>query len=321
MGLFHRYDPMDRVYIAPVEVQQEQPSEDQTGILFCDSKGLLTVGLIETSLMEALQHHIKKLCGTGKGAAAVCLEVAKGRSVSFTIEISAEEADALHKIHLSAREGFTRQTGRIPDTLKKYPQKIITAARNEYKKQQFSEISILWPTQEELVTGEIRMAQKPPERFLVAAEPWQEELIKGRTFDVTWSSSKDAPVYPAVILRKLPPNEQTRPGMQRVLALDAEGDICIFRVANEGMLQVEQDLETLKRAHNTGGVVVFSGAKSRTVMRAIGIRKSQEKALQMFVQECDRTGHSMKPVPMDVRAILAGVKEAVAGASLGENGS
>jgi hypothetical protein len=294
MGLFNHYNPLDRIYIAPIQLREELLPEEQTRVLFCDSKGVLTMPIVEKSLLEILQHNKKELQKAGKYGAAVCMEVAKGQSASFFVEISVEQAAALDSIMKSAFE-----IERVPNTLKKYVKQIITLAEKRRK--------------------ELKREYETP--LLIPATP---ELLKQimenplEPIDVTFLSSKTEHVDPAIILDRLPPNEQTRPGMQRVLILDAEGTLAIIRIPIEAIDEAEQDLENFMKAKNTSGVIILASNKKGVMMGPIEIRESQKKALDTVKQYYEETRHSMLTLPIDVQAVIAKAKMAILGPIISE---
>lgn len=283
MGLLTHHNPLDRIYICDVQFEDEQLSEGQTGVLFCDAKVNLTTAIIETALYETAQNCVKQLLHQGKGGAAVSVEIAPGQSATFAVEINNEQAKALGEIHRLAFE-----TGVIPDYLKKYPSEIIKLGESKRK--------------------ELKREYEQRQRgFAILATP---ELMKHL------AASPDAPIYlevatnkvdivePAIIVRRLPPNEQTRLGMQRVLILDYEGDFAIYRIPIEALDDAEKELERLITTTNTSGVIAFAKHSDGFALAWMDIRKPQKEELDMMIQQYEETGHSMKPMPLEVQAIL-----------------
>jgi len=291
MGLFTRYNPRDRIYISGLQYENEQLAEGQTGALFCDSKGNLTTSTIDISLLEIAQNYVTQLhYEGGKGAAVVCIEIAPGQSVTFAVEINAEQAEALTQIN---RYAFEIGDPVIPDRLKKYAAQIIKLADNKRK--------------------ELKKDYEQRSRLLVQATPQLLEHL---------ATSPDAPIHlelpstktdiidPSIFLRRLPANEQTRPDMQRVLALDNEGTLWIVRIATKVLDDAEKELEEWRKANNACGVIiiVFSRDRAKVTLHLMEIHESQKKALDIVRKHWEETGSSMIEIPLDVQAILVKAK-------------
>jgi len=127
------------------------------------------------------------------------------------------------------------------------------------------------------------------------------------------ASKVDAPIRyaepnAAIILKRLPPNEQTRPGMQRVLILDYRGIFCTVRIPVEALNDAERELEQYKKTLNPLGVIVFSTNEEGFLMGPMGITEAERKALDMVEQYFEATGCSMDAIPTDVISILARAK-------------
>lgn len=284
MGLFARYNPLDRIYICDVQYENEQLAEGQTGALFCDSRGNLTTSVVDTSHFEIAQDFVMQLLYEGKGAAIVCIEIAPGQSATFAVEINVEQAEALAQI-----QEFASETGDsvIPEHLRKYAAQIIKlggSRRKELKKEYDQRGRSLIPATPELLE---HLATNPD-------APIYLEL----------PSNKTDMVNPAIFLRRLPPNEQTRPGMQRVLLLDNEGTLWIVRIATKALDDAEKEFEEWRKANNACGVIVFSRDKAEFVLALMEIRESQKKALDIVEKHWEETGDSMIEIPLDVQAIL-----------------
>lgn len=283
MGLFTQYNPLDRIYICPVQYEHEQLREGLIRVLFCDSKGNLTTEIVETSTSEFVQDAITQLGQAGKAGAVLSMEVAPGQSATFVVEISAEQAEALAQI---TQFGFkTGTTGTMPNYLRKYPAQIIKLgeSRRQELKEEYERGTqgLVTPARSEL----------------------QEQL----------ASKFDAPILFAepdagIILKRLPANEQTRPGMKRVLILDYRGIFCTVRIPVEALNDAERELEQRKKTHNPLGVIVFSTNEEGFLMGPMEITEAEKEALDVVKQYFEATGCSMDAIPTDVMSILARAK-------------
>jgi len=276
-------NPNDRVALCRCGWEGEKLSEDYTRMLFCDSEGLVTTGLVETSLVEFQEHSLKALYQRGiRSMAIVYLEAGEGQSVSFCLEISDKEADGMGKIYSSVV-----QTGIVPDELKKYPRQVIKRAKKHqaYKNPSYTPF---------IPQGD------GSGRFSGLVGPMVPEDFKIKI-----------PVYPAIILEKLPSNEQTRPEMQRVLVLTAGGLPAIIKVPIEPVAAREEDLDQWRKATNGSGIVVVADTEIGIVAGFMEIRKSQEKALAMLKQQFKGKGYWDMPIPIDAQVLTFKAKDMV----------
>jgi len=282
MGLFARYNPPDRIVVCTVTSEHEQLPAERTEVLCCDSKGNLSTAICEISVLEIAHNAATQLLLEGKWAATLCMEIGSGQSATFAVEVSAEEAEALEQLEQSASE-----VGVTADYLKKYTARIIKLGESRRK--------------------QLRREYEQRSRLVISATPQLLEHL---------ATTHDAPIYlelpsnkydmadPAIILRRLPPSEQTRPGMQRILMLDYEGTLCITRIPVEAIDDAEREFEQWRNANNLFGVIVFWRTGDGFMMCPMEIRESQEKAIGTVEQHWEQTGHSMTDIPLDVQAIL-----------------
>jgi hypothetical protein len=282
MGLFARYNALDRIIVCTVGSEHEQLPAERTQVLCCDSKGNLSTAIYEISVLEIAQNAVTQLLLGGKWAATLSMEIAPGQSATFAVEVSAEEAEALGQVEQSAFE-----VGVIPDYLKKYTAQIIKLGESRRK--------------------ELREEYEQRSRLLVLATP---ELVEH------WANSSDGFIHievpsnksdiaePAIVVRRLPANEQTRPDMQRVLMLDYEGTLAIVRIPIEAIDDAEREFQQWRNENNAFGVIVLRTTEDGLMMGPMEIRESQKKALGIVERHWEETGCSMRDMPTDVQAIL-----------------
>ena len=296
MGLFSRYNPGDRIYISALEYENERPPEGKVQVLFCDSKGNLTTSTIDISIFEIAQNSIVQLSYEGKGGAALMEEIAPGQSVTFAVEINAEQAEALEQLKESAFE-----TGTVPHHLEKYPQQIIKQGENTRK--------------------ELERRYKRGERLLIPLTPDLVEHLMSNPdtpVHVEFHSGKADMANPFIFLRKLPPNEQTQVGMQRTLVLDYEGTLGIVRIPTDVLNDAENEFEHWRNESNEFGVIVFWTRNDGISMGGgpMQVRESQKKALDAIEAHWEKTQSSPMEIPLDVQAMLVKAKTLMFSGSL-----
>lgn len=301
MGLFSRYNPRDRIYISALEYDNEQPPEGKAQVLFCDSKGNLTTSIIDISILEIAQNALVQLSYEGKGGAALMEEIAPGQSVTFAVEINAEQAEALEQLKESAFE-----TGTVPDHLKQYPQQIVKQGENTRK--------------------ELERRYKLGENLLIPITPDLVEYLMSNPdtpVHLEFHNGKADMVNPFIFLRRLPPNEQTRAGMQRTLVLDYEGHLCIVRIPMDVVNDAENEFEQWRNENNEFGVIVFWTHTDGATMSGghMQVRRSQKKALDAIEEYWEETESSPVEIPLDVQAMLVKAKTFMLSGSLDNTSS
>ena len=300
----------DLIYISGLKINDDQLSnkllnEEQTGFLFCDANANLIWSVIEKSLEEIAYNCALQLIQKGKGAAVLQMVITPGQSATFAVEIDDEQANVLAEI-----KRFAFETGVIPDYLRKYAAEIIELGE-KHRQEMTREYEL--GTQDTVLTTpeEIKRAYERGRRdFAVLGTPETFELLKRSAtypdggIPLEELIGKVDIVEPAIILKKLPPNEQTRPGMQRVLMLDYEGNFHIYRIPIEALDDAEYKLENLKTELNTYGVISFAKHKEGFKLGRVDIRKSQKEALDTIISHFEQGECSSKPLPIDIQAIL-----------------
>ena len=300
-------NPKDRVYLTPVDQPEEPLTEDFTQILFCDSDGTLTTSPIETSLVELLEHSIKTLYRSGlKAVVAVCLEVAEGQSVSFCLKASKKEVATLGQIISS----LPSETGIVPDKLKKNPSQIIKRAKKLARSFQGRDFHPYLPEVD--ASGCVSFLIPNPPEWLIGSE-------------VSYSTADDIglapkiPVFPALVLEKLPPNQETRAEMQRVLVLTVSGLPAIIRVPIESIAEGERALDNFRKTGGASGVVVVTDTEIGVLAGFVETRKSQKKALAMLKQQFEEKEHWDTPISRDAQVLILKARD-VADTSLADAG-
>ncbi|MFC2046897.1 hypothetical protein ACFLTK_01280 [Chloroflexota bacterium] len=283
MRLFNRHNSNDVLYLTPIQVENDQLPADKIRVLYCDTKGNIGAAVIENSVYELAKGYVEELERAHKNCVTLSMEIAPGESVPFAVEISSEQAYALDNILEHALK-----SGRTPDILKKYPKEIIKLGEGKRE--------------------ELKHQHTRAEHYAISgATPEVLNRLSGYpedSIEVAIPIYKAAYRYPIVILKRLLPNEQTNPNMQRLLILDSDGDLAIIKVPLGIIDEAERAFEEWKKANNSDGCVIYSRYPDGFMMSHMEITGAQKKALDMIVQHFEETGHGEQPIPVDVQVIL-----------------
>ncbi len=93
---FVDYNPRDRIYLTEIQVPND-PYND-TNMLFCDAKGILSTGHTDDDTLRIIEATLSEYKKRNKYASVLCLEIENSQSVSFGVEIDYEEALSLNVI-------------------------------------------------------------------------------------------------------------------------------------------------------------------------------------------------------------------------------
>lgn len=288
MGLLGRHNLKDLVYLVPIQIGNEQLPENKIRMLHCDSKGNIRSAIIENSVYELARSYATQLERAHKNYATLSLEIAPGRSVPWTVEISPEQVWALEHIleHAIKR-------GEIPAILKKYPKKIIRIGRLKCEELNRDNERV----------GNFVFSGKTPE-VLQRLAYYSEDAIEAAV-----PIYKAQYRYPLIVLKRLPPNEKTSPEMQRLLTLDSDGDLAITRLPLEAIDEAERNLEEWKGINKAEGCIICSRHQDSFIISNLEISELQAKALDLIAQHFEETGYGQQPIPTDAQAVLARAKE------------
>jgi len=128
MGLLDSYNPRDRIYLSSLEDPEEPPAENKTRMLFCDARGQLTAGEIDTTTYQVMLERIEELSEKGSSCASICLDHGRGKKKSYILEIRPEQAQVLEKLLQAINEILE-----VPGDLIPFLEEIIKTCRSKTK--------------------------------------------------------------------------------------------------------------------------------------------------------------------------------------------
>jgi hypothetical protein len=266
----------------------EQLPENKIRMLYCDLKGNVRSTIIENSIYELAKSYANQLERAHKHYATISLEIAPGSSVPWAVEIKPEHVWALERIleHAIKR-------GEIPTILKKYPKEIIRMGRLQCEESS--------RRNERVATSDF--PAKTPE-VLQRLAYYSEDRIEAAI-----PIYKAQYRYPLIILKRLMPNEKITPEVQRLLALDGDGDLAIIRLPSEAVDEAERNLDIWRKINNSEGCLIYSRHQDSYAIGHLEISALQRKALDLMAQHFEETGYGQQPIPTDAQAVLAKAKE------------
>jgi hypothetical protein len=122
------YNPRDRIYLTPITVEND-PYGD-TNMLFCDGEDKLSTSHVDKSVIDFVHDILGGYRAKDKYCAVACLDVERGKSVTFGFEIDYEDALALDCIVAAARDGKI-VNAMVPETFRNHMRRIIRIAYSQ----------------------------------------------------------------------------------------------------------------------------------------------------------------------------------------------
>lgn len=287
MKLFRSYYPNNVLYLTPVKLGNEQLPEDKIRMLLYDTRGEVYASLVDKTSYECAKKHIRKMKRNHKNYATLGIEISRGKSLTFVVEISAEELWALERIQAHA---LKRRN--LPNVLKRYLQQIIKIGEAECK------VSV--------VKNETAASQESKPKVLENLPYYYEGDA-----EISVPIYKAEHRYPLIVLKRLTSNEYTPQDMERVLNLDSDGDLVVIRVPFEIVDKAQRDIEKWQSMGGQCGCVICSRGPEGLIMSYMAISKLQRVALDKIIKSFEETGFGTKPVSTVAQEILVKAKDEI----------
>ena len=278
-----RYGHNDVIYLVPIKMGDEQLTAAQVRMLCCDEKGNLVTAVIEASVYELAKSRAKELESSRKNYAILGLELAPGQTYPCAVTIDSEQVWALEHILEHALK-----RGLVPDILKKYIKQIIKLGEAKRK--------------------ELRAQHEPTD--IAAPSETTPEVLQRLAYGIEDTIEVSVPIYkakhryPLIVLKRLPPDEETKPEVQRILILDGDGDLAIIRVPVEMVDKTERGFEEWRLSSKQEGCIVYSQHADGLVISYLETSWFQRKALDLLTQRFEETGRGERPISKDAQEVL-----------------
>ncbi len=278
-----RFKHNDVIYLVPIKMGDEQLAEAQVRMLCCDKNGDLVTTVIEGSVYELAKSHAQELEDARKDYAILGLETTPGQLLPWAVTINSEQVWALEHILEHALK-----RGLIPDILKKYIKQIIKLGETKHK---------------ELRMQREQADNKYPSETTPAVLQRLAYVVED-TIEVSVPIYKAKHRYPLVALKRLLPDEDTKPETQRILILDSDGDLAIIRVPLEMIDRAERGFEEWRASRKSEGCIIYSQHPDGLVMTYLETSWFQRKALDLIAQRFEETGRGERPISKDAQEVL-----------------
>ena len=221
MKLINRRQPNDVLFLQPVRYTGERIRRGKVRMLYADASGKVYASIMSRSVYDMAVDNAARMKRSHRAFATVGLETIPGRFIPAAVEVDKNEAWAMQLILDHAIK-----SGKVPDILKKHIKPIIKrsegtreAVISENRKRRTS-------TQPKVTTKVLNRLPYYPEHDIEVSMP---------IYKAEYS-------YPLILLKRLAPDEQTPPDMQRLLVLDSDGDLAVIKVPTRLVRRIEIEL-------------------------------------------------------------------------------
>jgi hypothetical protein len=290
MGLFSRNKPNDVLFLMPVRLGGEKLPRSKIRMLYCDVAGKVYASIISRAVYELAADSAERMKSRHRPFAVLGLESSPGEFVPAAVEIDAGEVWALEHILEHALK-----SGRLPDILKKYLKPII-------KMGEASREEVLLEHKRNRRQARLETMPSVLGRLSYYAED---------DIEVSMPIYKAEHSYPLVVLKSLPPDEDTPDNMQRLLVLDSDGDLAVIKVPAKLMDSVEKGLKEHRRGNGGDVHIVISKQAEGLSINYMAVTKAQERALDTIARYYEETGSGKQPISAAATAVLTRARNSI----------
>jgi hypothetical protein len=283
MGIFHRNQPNDVLFLMPVRFPNEKLPKGKVRMLYCDADGKVYATLINRSVYELAEDSAKSMEHSHKPFATLGLETNPGKFIPTAVEIGPKEVWALEHILEHAIKN-----GRLPDILKQYVKPIIQLGEAS-RETVLSEHKKRWR----------RVYSEATPRVLERLPYYSE-----RDIEISIPIYKAEHSYPLIILKRLTLDESALHNAQRLLILDSDGDLAIVKVPFTLIDNVEKEIKEYHKKNSTNVCAIISKYSDGFAVNYMAISQLQIKALDTITKYFEKTGYGKQPISIAAKTVL-----------------
>jgi len=288
MPLFHQNRPNHSLLLMPVRLGDERWPKNKVRLLSCDAEGNLFTQFLGRSTYQRIIKETQQMEASQNDYATIIWDTGTSRPIPLVVKIGESETWALnHILEHALRDAI------IPDVLKRYPEEIIKLGELKRKE-------LLIEKAKEIYKNTPATLSKVLNRL---------PYYRKHELEVSFPIYKVEYAFPLIILKRLPPVEDTPPGQQRSLVLDSDGDLIITTIPSELVDKAERKRISLHRKGKEGYLICLKKPNGVSV-DIMEISELQKLALENVTQYFEETG-GKQPLSGAIRTILNKVRNTV----------
>ena len=289
MPLFHQNRPNHSLLLMPVRLGNERWPKNKVRLLSCDAEGNLFTQLVGRSTYQRIRKETQYMEVSQNNYATIYWDTGASRPVPLVVKIEENESWALNRI----LEHALRDT-KIPDVLRRYPEEIIKLGDNK-RRELFIE-----------KTRDIHKTTSSTSSKVLNRLPY----YRKDDVEVSIPIYKVEYAFPLIILKQLPPAENTPSSQQRLLVLDSDGDLTVTTLPLELVDKAERKRIRLQRRGKEGYLICLQKPKGISV-DIIEISELQRLALENVTEYFEETSGGKQPLSGAIRTILNKARKTV----------
>ncbi len=287
MKLFRRKSPNGVVFLEIVRKTGEKLPKGKMRMLCCDAEGKVYAVIIHTTIYKLVMDRVAKMESSNKDYATLGLEIGPGNYLPSVVEIGTKEVWALERILDHARE-----SGVIPDVLKKELRQIIKLGESERKGEKAEKHRNTLTVTPAAAAGVLN-------RLPYYAEG---------NIEFSMPIYKASHSYPLIILKRLPPDKQSPHNFHRLLIMDSDGDLAVIRVPLKLIVKSQKRLEEWTAETDTYSCIIISKCANSLDINYLMISKPQKKALDTMARRYEEIGSEEQPFTTAAKKVLIQAK-------------
>jgi hypothetical protein len=290
MGIIKRHQPNDVLFLQPVRYTGEKVPRGKVRMLYVDTLGKVYASVMSRSVYDMALDNAVRMKRSHRAFAVVGLETAPGRFIPAAVEIDQKEVWAMQRIL-----EHSLKSGRLPDILKSYIKPII-------KRSEGTREAVISKNRKRRPADAPRVTARVLDRL-----PYYPE----HDIEISMPIYKAEYSYPLIVLKRLPPDEQTPPAMQRLLVLDSDGDLAIIKVPTMLVRRIEIELAERSDINRQLTTALILKGEDGPNLAMMPVNRLQKKGLDAMASYFEATGNNRQPVSLTVKKLINLARERV----------
>ena len=289
MGLFSKNKSKDVIFLIPVSTPDEKLPRGKMRMLYCDATGKVYTTLLDKTVYKLICEDIEKFEKNNWCYATVGLEISMGTFAPVVVEISSDESWTLsHALEHALNSGL------IPEVLLKNINHIIKLGDTSHEK-----------------NGSNGNGSDKREKSMIPGILDRLPYYLERDMEFSMPVYKAEHPYPLIILKSYSSGGNSSGNDQKLLVLDADGDLAIIKIPFKVLDKAEKRLRHWAEKHNRDACLIIYHEEKGYSIDFIVISPAQRKALDVMVQEYEETGKGREPLSVAAQRVVSRAQELV----------
>ncbi len=287
MKLLSRNKSKDVIFLIPVSTPDEKLPRGKMRMLYCDAMGKVYTTLLDKTVYKLVCEDIEKYELNNRCYATVGLEISTGTFAPVVVEITANESWTLsHALNHALNNGV------IPEVLLKNISHIIKLGDTGQNKGGSNG------------NGNNKTGKSTIPGILNRLPYYLE-----RDMEFSMPVYKAEHPYPLIILKSYSSGGNSSGNGHKLLVLDSDGDLAIIKIPFKLLDRAEKRIRYWAENNNRDACIVIYNEEHRYSIDFLVISPAQRKALDMMVQEYEKTGSGRGTLSVAAQRVVSKARE------------